>query len=108
MFESNKNLTDERFHLVLESKTQQKKPVMPLLDPESDLSMSVVVMGADILRELILQSPIQVDELMELFVKRDNRRTEAHFYSSLEFLYTVGAIEHHKYHIILQKSSETL
>ena len=108
MFESNKNFTDERFHLVLESKTQQKKPVMPLLDPESDLSMSVVVMGADILRELILQSPIQVDELMELFVKRDNRRTEAHFYSSLEFHYTVGAIEHHKYHIILQKSSETL
>ena len=57
---------------------------MPLLDPESDLSMSVVVMGADILRELILQSPIQVDELMALFVKWDNRRTEAHFYSSLE------------------------
>ena len=72
---------------------------MALLHPESDLSLSVVVMGAGILSELSKKSPIMIDDLLALFLKQDKRRTLINFYATLEFLYTIDAIEHEHYHI---------
>ena len=66
---------------------------MALLHPESDLSLSVVVMGAGILSELSKKSPIMIDDLLALFLKQDKRRTLINFYATLEFLYTIDAIE---------------
>ena len=72
---------------------------MALLHPESDLSLSVVVMGAGILSELSKKSPIMIDDLLALFLKHDKWRTLINFYATLEFLYTIDAIEHEHYHI---------
>ena len=71
---------------------------MALLHPESDLSLYVVVMGAGILSELSKKSPIMIDDLLALFLKQDKRRTLINFYATLEFLYTIDAIEHEHYH----------
>lgn len=72
---------------------------MALLHPENDLSLSVIVMGASLLKILSEKSPVMVDDLLASFFKQDRRRTAANFYSSLEFLYAVGAVEHEHYHI---------
>ncbi|EGZ50778.1 ABC-three component system middle component 6 [Neisseria wadsworthii] len=72
---------------------------MALLHPESDLSLSVVAMGAGLLKILSKKSPVMIDDLLALFLKQDRRRTIVNFYSSLEFLYAVGAVEHEQYHI---------
>lgn len=72
---------------------------MASLYPESDLSLSVIVMGAGLLKILSEKSPVMIDDLLASFLKQDRRRTVTHFYSSLDFLYTVGAVEHEHYHI---------
>ena len=40
-----------------------------------------------------------IDDLLALFLKQDKRRTLINFYATLEFLYTIDAIEHEHYHI---------
>lgn len=80
---------------------------MALLHPESDLSMSVVVHGASVLDILKRhKKPMVTDELMEKFLRQDSRRTTVSFVCALEFLYTVGAIDHSKYRIGLNKTQE--
>ncbi|MGY8903537.1 MAG: hypothetical protein ACKVIH_03190 [Burkholderiales bacterium] len=80
---------------------------MALLDPEADLSMSVVVHGASVLDILKRhKKPIVTDDLMEKFLGQDSRRTAVSFFCALEFLYTVGAIDHSKYRIGLHKTQE--
>lgn len=78
---------------------------MALLHPESDLSLSVVAMGAGLLKILSKKSPVMIDDLLASFLKQDHRRTIVNFYSSLEFLYTVGAVEHKHYHIAICRYS---
>ncbi|MDO4248221.1 MAG: hypothetical protein Q4C79_04535 [Neisseria sp.] len=76
---------------------------MALLHPESDLSLSVVVMGASILEELSKKNSIMIDDLLTVFLKKDKRRTLVNFYATLEFLYTVDTIEHEHYHIRMRQ-----
>ncbi|WP_051940401.1 hypothetical protein [Stenoxybacter acetivorans] len=80
---------------------------MALLHPESDLSLSVPVMGANIIHELNKKpnqrQGILVDDLMNNFTRRDMRRTAVHFYDTLVFLYAIGVIEHVAYRIYLKK-----
>ena len=81
---------------------------MALLHPESDLSMSVIVMGASVLeilsREKQKETGIIIDDLLAGFLKRDKRRTLVNFYAVLEFLYTIGVVEHENYHIRIVKT----
>lgn len=72
------------------------------LNPEADLSLCAPVLGADIIDILSRhREPAMVDDLAQQFYRRDKRRTAAHFYETIEFLYIVGVIEHHAYHIYL-------
>lgn len=80
---------------------------MAFLHPESDLSMSIITFGASIIRILHKEkSPIIVDNLLDKFLKQDMRYTVVNFFSALEFLYTVGAIESEGYQIKLLKISD--
>lgn len=75
---------------------------MSLLHPESDLSMSVLAMGASVIQALIeCQRPVLVDDLQKIFVRHDYRRTYASFVATLEFLFVLGVINHVGYRISL-------
>lgn len=75
---------------------------MALLHPESDISMSSIALGANILKILRdTKKPIIVDELMERFLRADKRRTQANFFIALNFLYMVGTIDKDGYRIKL-------
>lgn len=77
------------------------------LNPEADLSLCAPVLGADIIEILSRhRDPVMVDDLAKQFYRRDLRRTAAHFYETLEFLYIVGVIEHRAYHIYLTPEEE--
>jgi hypothetical protein len=78
---------------------------MALLHPESDLSMSEVAMGASLMKILSKKKKtIIVDELMEAFIKSDKRRSQENFFSTLCFLYMIGAVEKNDYHVKLVTS----
>lgn len=78
---------------------------MALFHPESDLSLNIVAHGADVLRFLHKQhEPVIGDDLLEDFLRRDNRRTPSVFFAALDFLYSLGAIRREGYRIVLDKS----
>lgn len=71
-------------------------------DPDADLSLFELVLGADIIEILNRhQPPVMVDDLARDCYRRNPRRESVHFYNTLEFLYIVGVIGHHAYHIYL-------
>lgn len=73
---------------------------MALLHPESDLSMSLVAMGAGLLKDLRgKKTAVVVDELIESFIRDDKRRSQESFFNTLCFLYMVGAVEKDGYRI---------
>lgn len=75
---------------------------MALLHPESDLTMSLITLGADILRQLHRQKvPVIVDDLLEGHLRGDRRRTPANFFAALDLLYSVGSVEREGYRIRL-------
>ncbi len=82
---------------------------MALLHPESDLSMSLLAQGADILRELhTARRPLIVDDLLERHLRADRKRTSEGFFSTLDLLYTLGAIEREGYRVkALQLDQQT-
>lgn len=77
------------------------------LNPETDLSLCPMVLGADIISILNRhREPVMVDDLAAQFYRSDSRRKSKHFYETLEFLYMVGVIEHKAYHIFLTPEQE--
>lgn len=75
---------------------------MALLHPESDLSLSLIVQGGDILRHLHSnRRPLIVDELLERHLRADRRRTPASFFAALDLLYMLGAIHREGYRVKL-------
>lgn len=80
---------------------------MALLHPESDLSMSTVAMGANLLKILREKKrPLIVDELMESFLRADKRRTQVNFFTTLYFLYMLGTIDRDGYRIKIMSPLE--
>lgn len=80
---------------------------MALLHPESDLRQSLPALGADILHYLHKHDDkVIVDNLLKDFLKRDKNRTIVQFFSALEFLYTIGMIQHEQYRILLVKMED--
>lgn len=78
---------------------------MALLHPESDLTLSLVAQGADILRQLHAHNgSVVVDDLLEKHLRLDSRRTTANFFAALDLLYAVGAIEREGYRLSIVAS----
>lgn len=71
-----------------------------LVHPESDLSLSVLTLAADILRLFSRATREQmVDDLLEQFLKRDARRTPDQFFNALTMLYMVDLIDQDDYRL---------
>ncbi len=75
---------------------------MALLHPDADLSLSLVVYGADILRTLHRASKAPtVDELMDRYLTNDRRRTPQSFFSALDMLFALGCVVVRGYRVLL-------
>ena len=75
---------------------------MALLHPDSDLSLSLVFYGADILRILAQSKKApNVDDLLNKYLVSDRRRTPQSFFSTLDMLYATGALDIRAYKVIL-------
>lgn len=79
---------------------------MILPHPESDLSMNIMVMAADIIRFLKKRgSFVLAALLMEDFLKKDKRRTPDMFINSVTFLFALGYIEQENSRLRLDESA---
>ena len=80
---------------------------MILPQPESNLKINLMVLGADIIN-IMGNSPCKnkyviVDDVMNKFLNRDKDRTPDLFLYALTFLHTVGSIDKKGYKIKLVK-----
>lgn len=77
--------------------------------PESDLSMGLIVVGADIIKILKenKKEPMFIEDLFKKFIKHDSRRTFNLFIDALTFLYTIDIIKEKDYRVILRYGRNT-
>lgn len=67
---------------------------MILPQPEADLSLNIMVVGADIIKILIKsKDEVTVETILKKFLSEDNRRTHRLFFDSMTFLYILGIVE---------------
>ena len=64
--------------------------------PEADISLNILVVGADVIKVLINNEMTANDVLKEV-MKIDNRRTLQLFYDTLTFLFILGILEESNY-----------
>lgn len=74
---------------------------MILPHPESDLSINIMVLGADVLKLLRGRDFILVEDLMLSFLQGNKKRTPDMFLNTLAFLFACGLIERKKYKVKL-------
>jgi len=75
---------------------------MILPHPETDFSTNILVVAADIIKELKQhKSAVLLENVMQNFLKKDMKRTPDLFIKSLVFLYSFGLIEYDNYKIKL-------
>lgn len=76
---------------------------MIIPQPESDLSLNVIVVGADLISILKKDKENQmiVEDLMKRFLTQDKRRTKKLFFDTLTFLYALGIINEDYYRVRL-------
>lgn len=82
---------------------------MILAHPESDLSLNIMVMGADLIRIMApRKTSIFVEGLLKEFLKGDKRRTPDMFVNALSFLYAFGYVERvdHRVRLTVGERSE--
>jgi hypothetical protein len=66
--------------------------------PESDLSLNIMVIAADAIKILKRKAEyVIVDDLLKDFVGADDRRTHELFFNAITFLYTLGIVEEQNY-----------
>jgi hypothetical protein len=77
--------------------------------PESDLSLGLIVVGADIIKILkeTHGQPMVIDDVLRKFIKFDSRRNFNLFLDALTFLYTIGAIKEENYKVSLKYGGYT-
>ncbi len=73
--------------------------------PESDLSLNLMVVGADIISYMATNerknSYLLVETILADFLKKDYKRTPELFIYTLTFLFSVGIIEKKEYRVRL-------
>ncbi len=75
---------------------------MILPHPETDFSTNILVVSADIIRELKRhKKTVLLEKIMQSFLNRDIKRTPDLFIKSLVFLYSFGIIEYDNYKVKL-------
>jgi hypothetical protein len=68
--------------------------------PESDLSLSLMVLGSELIEILSKKKGyVFIEDLLIKFLRKDERRTPDLFFDSLTFLYAIDAIHYEAYKI---------
>jgi hypothetical protein len=80
---------------------------MILPNPETDLSLSILFLGSDIISLFPKSLKISIDDLLKNFLNRDKRRTPELFFDTLTFLYAIEIIDSKGYKLILNKNDNT-
>ena len=66
---------------------------MSIIQPETDLSLNIIIVAGDIIEFLKKKSEPQiVEKTLKDFLKKDKRRTHDLFFDTLTFLYIIGMI----------------
>lgn len=74
---------------------------MILPHPESDLYLNLMILGADIIKQLKGKDFVLIESLLEKFLKMNTKRTPEMFFNSLTFLYSFDILEKKDYKIKL-------
>lgn len=74
---------------------------MILPHPESDLSINIMVLGAEIVKLLKHRDFVLVEDLMISFLQGDKKRTPDIFLNTLAFLFACGLIDRKEYKVKL-------
>ena len=73
---------------------------MSIIQPESDLSLNVVVLGAEIISYLLdAKERIIIEKILKKFLFKDSRRNHTLFFDVLTYLYSIGLIKLKEYYI---------
>ena len=81
---------------------------MKLFEPESDISLNVVVVAGDIFNSFIKEKkPISIPKLMKIFLNQDIRRTHNLFFDALTFLFILNVIKVKNFQVVLIKLGHT-
>jgi len=76
---------------------------MIIPQPEADLSLNIMVLGADIIKSLKNRGDyLIVEDMMKSFLSKDNRRTPQSFFDAVTFLFALGIIEETNYKVRLK------
>jgi len=74
--------------------------------PESDLSLNVIVVGADVIKILKKHKEyLVVEDLLKKFLLMDDKRAPGLFFDTLTFLYALGIIREDNYKVRLKYDS---
>lgn len=77
---------------------------MIIPQPESDLSLNIMVTAADIIKILKKRKEyIIVDDLMKNYLKEDSRRTPEMFFNAITFLFALGIVKEQNYKMRLTR-----
>ena len=75
---------------------------MILPHPETDFSITILVVATDIIKELKRhKKTVLLEKVMQSFLNKDIKRTPDLFIKSLVFLYSFGLIEYDNYKVKL-------
>lgn len=73
---------------------------MSIIQPESDLSLNVVILGAEIISYLVdAKESVIIEKILKKFLFKDSRRNHALFFDTLTYLYSIGLIKLKEYYI---------
>ena len=74
--------------------------------PEADLSLNVMILGADVIKILkSSQDYVIAEDLLKKFLFTNKKRSHDLFFDTLTFLYTLGIIREENYKIRLENGS---
>jgi hypothetical protein len=73
-----------------------------MIQPECDLSLNILILGAEII-DILKKSDesIVVEKIMKNFLVKDIRRTHQQFFDTLTYLFIIGCISEKDYKITL-------
>lgn len=74
---------------------------MILPHPESDLSVNIMVLGAELIKLLKGRDFILIEDLMVSFLQGNKKRTPDMFLNTLTFLFACGLIDRREYKVKL-------
>ncbi len=80
---------------------------MTIIQPESDLTLNVVILGAEIISNLIdVKDRIVIEKVLKKFLSSDSRRNHTLFFDTLTFLFSMGLIKLSEYYIEIAGGSK--